>query len=220
MTLDAPAFFGEVLYVKASSLLRRLVRYVVPVLAFWCLTPEAIAQEPTAQAAAQPTQPDQEFSIMPGDVLQVFVWKETDLTRDVTVRYDGKITLPLLGDILASGRTPSQLAVDLQNRLLRFVASPQVTVGVGQANSRRVFVVGQVARPGAYPLLGPTTFVQALALAGGFVQFAKSDKVIIVRREADGYQTLVRVDYKKIESGSDVEGQNVLLQPDDTVVVP
>jgi polysaccharide export outer membrane protein len=157
---------------------------------------------------------------MPGDVLQVFVWKETDLTRDVTVRYDGKITLPLLGDILASGRTPSQLAVDLQNRLLRFVASPQVTVGVGQANSRRVFVVGQVARPGAYPLLGPTTFVQALALAGGFVQFAKSDKVIIVRREADGYQTLVRVDYKKIESGSDVEGQNVLLQPDDTVVVP
>jgi len=169
--------------------------------------------------AAAADEPQAEYLIGPGDVVQVYVWKEADLTRDVTVRFDGKMTLPLLGDVPAAGRTPMQLAQDLQTRLARFVSTPQVTVGVGQPNSQRVFVVGQVLRAGAYPLIGPTTFLQALALAGGFQQFAKSDKVIVVRHTG-GTQALVRVDYKKIESGTDVDGQNVFLQPGDTVVVP
>lgn len=188
---------------------RVVLRWLTGVLATACFLPAA--------SAADVQQAD--YLIGPGDVVQVFVWKEADLTRDVTVRYDGKMTLPLLGDVLAAGRTPLQLALDIETRLGRFVASPQVTVGVGQPNSRRIFVVGLVTHPGAYPLIGPTTFLQALALAGGFQQFAKSDKVIVVR-QAGGTQTLVKVDYKKIESGTDVDGQNIFLEPGDTVVVP
>ena len=170
-------------------------------------------------AGAAEAQEKADYLIGPGDVIQVFVWKETELTRDVTVRYDGKMTLPLLGDVPAAGRTTLQIASDLETRLARFVASPQVTVGVSQPHSNRIFVVGLVARPGAFPLLGPTTFLQALALAGGFQQFAKSDRVIVVR-QSSGSQVLVKVDYKKIESGTDIDGQNVLLESGDTVVVP
>jgi polysaccharide biosynthesis/export protein len=188
---------------------RVVLRWLAGALATACLVPSALAGEA----------PPADYLIAPGDVIQVFVWKEADLTRDVTVRYDGKMSLPLLGDVLAAGRTPLQLAQDIEARLGRFVASPQVTVGVGQPNSRRIFVVGQVNHAGAFPLIGPTTFLQALALAGGFQQFAKSDKVIVVRQGA-GTQTLVHVDYKKIESGADVDGQNIFLEPGDTVVVP
>jgi polysaccharide export outer membrane protein len=188
---------------------RVVLRWLTGALATACFLPAA--------AAAEVQQAD--YLIGPGDVVQVFVWKEADLTRDVTVRSDGKMTLPLLGDVHAAGRTPLQLAQDLEARFGRFVGSPQVTVGVTQPNSRRVFVVGQVARAGAFPLIGPTTFLQALALAGGFQQFAKSDKVIVVR-QSGGSQSLVHVDYKKIESGTDVDGQNIFLEPGDTVVVP
>jgi len=172
---------------------------------------------PGAGAAAEAQEKD--YLIGPGDVLQVFVWKETELTKDVTVRYDGKVTLPLLGDVAAAGRTTEQIASDLQARLGRFVSSPQVTVAVSQPHSKRIFVVGQVAHAGAFPLIGPTTFLQALALAGGFQQFAKSDRVIVVR-QSGGSQVLVKVDYKKIESGTDIDGQNVFLESGDTVVVP
>jgi len=189
----------------------RLVRH--------CLAVALITAWLAPAAGAAEAQETADYLIGPGDVVQVFVWKEADLTRDVTVRYDGKISLPLLGDVPAAGRTPLQLASDLEARLGRFVASPQVTVGVAQPNSHRIFVVGLVARAGAFPLLGPTTFLQALALAGGFQQFAKSDRVIVVRQSA-GAQVLVRVDYKKIESGTDVDGQNIFLEPGDTVVVP
>ena len=170
-------------------------------------------------AGAAETQEKTDYLIGPGDVIQISVWKETELTRDVTVRYDGKISLPLLGDVPAAGRTPQQIASDLETRLARFVASPQVTVGVSQPHSKRIFVVGQVAHAGVFPLLGPTTFLQALALAGGFQQFAKSDRVIVVR-QSGGSQVLLKVDYKKIESGTDIDGQNVLLESGDTVVVP
>jgi polysaccharide biosynthesis/export protein len=188
-----------------------------PLIRQWLPLVLALSWAASAQAA-QPLE-KADYRIGPGDVLQVIVWKESDLTREVTVRTDGKITLPLLGDVESAGRAPQQLAADIAAGLARFIESPQVAVGVAQPNSRKIFVVGQVARAGAFPLIGPTTFLQALALAGGFQQFAKSDKVIVVRQTASG-QTLVRVDYKKIESGTDVEGQDVFLEPGDTIVVP
>ena len=180
-----------------------------------CLTVAASAAQrpPGADSADVP-----EYLVGPGDVLHVFVWKEQELTRDVTVRFDGRITVPLLGDVQAAGLTPRALTADIEQKLSRFLGSPQVTVGVTQPNSTRIFVVGQVARPGVFPLTGPTTFLQMLALAGGFKDFAKTDRVLVVRQDGASYRTLT-VDYKRIESGSDV-GQNIALRSGDTIVVP
>lgn len=159
------------------------------------------------------------YAIMPGDVLRVAVWKEPDLTGEVTVRPDGKITLPLLGDVEVAGRSPQQLGVELGESLRRFVEDPRVTVAVAQANSARFYIIGQVARPGVYPLTGRVSVIQALALAGGFLPFAKRDKVAIVR-DMNGVQTRVPINYEKLEKGKNLQQLNVLLQAGDTIVVP
>ena len=176
-----------------------------------------------APVAAQPPARGNEivegdYVIGPGDVLQIFVWKEPELTRDVTVRVDGKITVPLLGDLPASGRTPQQLGAELGKALGRFVSSPQVTLGVSQANSSRFYVMGQVNTPGVFPLAGRVTVLQGLALAGGLREFAKADNIQIVR-QSQGAQSFIPINYKRLEEGRDIT-QNVLLRPGDTVLVP
>ena len=155
------------------------------------------------------------YTIGPADVLQIIVWKEPDLTRDVTVRFDGVVTVPLLGDIPAAGRTPVQLAETLAQGFARFIEIPRVTVGVLQANSARFYIVGQVGRSGEFPLSGPTTILQALALAGGFKEFAKTEGIVIVRKD----QGVVPINYKRIAVGKDVS-LNIVLAPGDTIVVP
>jgi len=155
------------------------------------------------------------YLIGPSDTLQIIVWKEPELSRDVTVRFDGIVTIPLLGDVTAAGRTPAQLAESLTQSLRQFVEAPRVTVGVGQARSLRFFIVGQVTRSGEYPLADRTTVLQGLALAGGFREFAKPESIVIVRRD----QTVIPVNYKRIADGRDVS-QNVVLSPGDTIVVP
>ena len=175
----------------------------------------------TAQAPAPARGPEQvegDYIIGPGDVLQIFVWKEPDLTRDVTVRVDGKITVPLLGDLAAAGRTPQQLGTDLGKALGRFLSAPQVTLGVSQANSSRFYVMGQVNTPGVFPLAGRVSVLQGLALAGGLREFAKSDGIQIVR-QSQGTQTFIPVNYKRLEDGRDIS-QNILLRPGDTILVP
>ena len=155
------------------------------------------------------------YTIGPADVLQIIVWKEPELTRDVTVRFDGMITVPLVGDVPAAGRTPAQLAQALGRELARFVEGPRVTVGVGQAKSARFYVVGQVTKSGEFLLTGPMTVLQGLALAGGFKEFAKTESIVIVRQD----QTVVPVNYKRIADGRDAS-QNVALGQGDTIVVP
>jgi polysaccharide biosynthesis/export protein len=169
------------------------------------------APEPGAQGSATPL----DYNIGPADVLQIIVWKEPDLTRDVTVRFDGMVTVPLLGDLPAAGRTPGQLAEALAKGLQRFVDVPRVTVAVSQANSARFFVLGQVQKSGEFPLTGPTTVLQALALAGGFKDFAKTEGIVIVRKT----QAVVPVNYKRIADGKDI-AQNISLMPGDTILVP
>lgn len=180
--------------------------------------PAAAVQE-SAQAAA-PAKPAAapEFHIGAGDVLQLFVWKEPELSRDVTVRVDGKVTVPLLGDVAASGKTTRELAAELQAMLGRYLEAPQVTLAVAQANSSRIYVLGMVARPGVYPLTQPTTVLQALALAGGFKEFARTEDIVIIR-SGDPGPSSVPVNYKKIEAGRDL-AQNLLLRAGDTIVVP
>jgi polysaccharide biosynthesis/export protein len=149
------------------------------------------------------------------DVLRVVVWKEPDLTLDVTVRPDGMITVPLLGDVPAAGSLPGQLANALVARLGEFVESPRVTVSVTQATSARVYVVGQAMRPGEFPLSGRMTVLKALALAGGFKEFARTESIVIIRED----QSVIPFNYKRVADGKDVS-QNVLLAAGDTIVVP
>jgi polysaccharide export outer membrane protein len=175
------------------------------------LPPEARTETVGSASAA-------DYLIGSGDVLQLFVWKEPELTRDLKVRLDGKITVPLLGDVEAAGRTPPQLGADLAQRLGRFIEAPQVSVGVGQANSSRFYVIGTVNKPGDFPLTGRTSVLQGLALAGGFREFAKTDGIVIVRREMAG-ETVIPFSYKRLESGKDIS-QNIALRPGDTIVVP
>lgn len=178
-----------------------------------------VAQEqpPKPAATTAAASPANAYLVAPGDVLSLFVWKETDLTREVTVGVDGRISVPLVGDVDAEGKTAAELTADLRDRLSRFLSAPSVTVGVKQSNNSSFYVVGRVVKPGEYPLRGRTTFLQALAVAGGFAEFAKTDRVLIVRR-AQGGDAAVFVDYKKLAQGEDL-AQNVVLKPSDTIVV-
>jgi polysaccharide export outer membrane protein len=175
----------------------------------------AIVQEQAAKAAAPGPSPSPGYVIGPADVLRVIVWREPDLTLEVTVRLDGMITVPLLGDVPATGRSPSQLAAHLAEELQRFIENPRVTVSVSQANSARVYVVGQMLKPGEFPLSGRMTVLKALALAGGFKEFARPEGIVIVRED----QTVIPFNYKRVTDGKDMS-QNVLLAAGDTIVVP
>jgi polysaccharide export outer membrane protein len=175
----------------------------------------ATAQEQAAKPAAPAPSPSPGYVIGPTDVLRVIVWREPDLTLEVTVRLDGMITVPLLGDVPATGRSPRQLAASLAEELQRFIENPRVTVSVSQATSARVYVVGQMVKPGEFPLSGRMTVLKALALAGGFKEFAKPESIVIVRED----QTVIPFNYKRVTDGKDMS-QNVLLAAGDTIVVP
>lgn len=151
------------------------------------------------------------------DVLHISVWENRELTMDVTVRPDGKISFPLVQDIQAEGLTATELANVLRSRLLIYIKEPQVSVIVAQVNAPKVFVIGNVVRPGSYPLRSDMSVLQALSLAGGFTQFASPRNIKIVRRNG-AHQEVRRIDYYKvIDNGG--EG-NYLLKPGDTIVVP
>jgi polysaccharide export outer membrane protein len=169
-----------------------------------------------AKPAAATTDPT--YVIGEEDVLNISVWKEPDVTRTVPVRPDGKISLPLLNDVQAAGLTPGQLGMLITERLKKFIAEPQVTVIVTQINSRRIYILGEVARPGAYPLLPNMTVLQALSSAGGFTQFASSKGIYVLRSE-NGKQQKYPFNYKDVIKGQRAE-QNIILKPGDTIVVP
>jgi polysaccharide biosynthesis/export protein len=165
------------------------------------------------EAAAQ--QPPAGYRIGPADVLQISVWKEPELSREATVRLDGVVTIPLLGDTPAAGKTPNELADDISNKLAKFIEKPRVSVGIAQANSSRIYIIGQMVRSGEFPLSRRMTVLQGLALAGGFKEFAKTEDIVIVRQDL----TVVPVNYKRIADGKDMS-QNVALTAGDTIVVP
>jgi polysaccharide biosynthesis/export protein len=186
------------------------------------LVNRAISDDRTGSNGTQTTtagvQVGPDYVIGPADSLEINVWKENDLDAKVPVRPDGKISLPLLGDVTASGFTPTQLAADLSQRLKKYVDDPRVTVVVTAVNSRRIYIVGEVLHTGAYPLLGNMTVLQALSGAGGFSPFA-SLKNIYVLRNQDGTQVKMPFNYKKVIKGENMQ-QNVQLRPGDTIVVP
>jgi len=156
------------------------------------------------------------YKIGPQDVLRVDVWKELEISRSVPVRPDGKISLPLLNDVQASGLTAMELANNITDGLKKFINNPQVTVTVTEINSRRVYVTGEVTRPGAFPLLPNMTALQALTSASGFTQFANPKKVYVLRNE-NGKQVKHPFNYKAVVEGKQ---DDIPLQPGDTIVVP
>jgi polysaccharide biosynthesis/export protein len=162
---------------------------------------------------------DSSYIIGNSDVLAITVWKEPEISRSIPVRPDGKISLPLVGELQATGRTPLQLEQDISGKLKSYITNPDVTVIVQEINSEKFNILGRVGRPGSYPLTASTTVLDALALAGGFQDFAKQKGVYILRRTSGGGQTKLDFNYKDVIKGKHTE-QNVRLQPGDTVIVP
>jgi polysaccharide biosynthesis/export protein len=184
------------------------------------LMAQAVPTAPPAASKAAPvgvvTAPD--YVIGPDDVLVVMVWREKDVSGEVSVRPDGKISLPLLNDIQAAGLTPEQLRVQLTEAALKYIEAPEVTVIVKAINSRKVFITGQVMKAGPYPLAGPTTVLQLIATAGGVLEYADTKNIVILRTE-NGRQVSYRFNYKDVLRRINLK-QNIELKPGDTVVVP
>ena len=177
------------------------------------LTAENISSQPPKPATGDPN-----YSIGPEDVLTIDVWREPELSRTVPVRRDGKISLPLLNDVQAAGLTPTQLSSEIVAKLHATVINPHVTVIVAQMSSQRIYILGQVTRGGAYPLVPDMTAVQALSIAGGFTPFAKLKKIYVMRTE-NGENRVFPINYKEVISGRMTQ-QNIQLKPGDTIVVP
>jgi len=157
------------------------------------------------------------YVIGPGDVLQIIVWKEPDFSGEVTVRPDGCITLPLIDDVVAAGKTPMALKAELEKRLKEYIDLPVVTVIVKELKSPRYYMIGEIARPGEYLLSKPMTILQALAVAGGFTEWAKKDRVMVIRASPEKKEVLY-FNYEEAAKGRKIN--DFYLQPDDIVLVP
>jgi polysaccharide export outer membrane protein len=175
------------------------------------------AGEVTSQPAKAATD-DPNYSIAPEDVLTIDVWKEPEISRTVPVRRDGKISLPLLNDLQAAGLTPTQLGAEIVEKLRATIVHPQVTVIVAQMSGLRIYILGQVTRAGAYPLVPEMTVMQALSIAGGFTPYANLKKIYVMRSE-NGASKTFPMNYKEVVSGRKPQ-QNIPLKPGDTIVVP
>ena len=173
--------------------------------------------DPTVIGTTGPALAEPPYQIGPNDMLQISVWKEPDLTATVPVRSDGMISVPLLNDVQASGLTPMQLSAMLTEKLKRYITAPRVTVVVTQTNSHRIYIVGEVLHSGPIPLLHQMTALQALATSG-LTQFANEKRIYILRVE-NGKTQKISFNYKRAIRGEDMS-QNIVLRPEDTIVVP
>jgi polysaccharide export outer membrane protein len=182
-------------------------------------TPRAVGQTVMSgtTAAATPVLPPG-YVIGPADVLSIVFWRDKDMTADVTVRPDGKITLPLLNEVTAGGYTPEELRVRLVEAAKAYIEDPNATVVVKEIRSRNVFITGSVAKPATYPLNGEMTVLQLIAVAGGLLEYADAKNIVVIRTE-NGRPQYFKFNYKDVISQKRA-AQNVVLKPGDTVVVP
>jgi polysaccharide export outer membrane protein len=170
------------------------------------------------QAQAEIAADSDRYIIGSEDILYIHVWKEEQFSRTIPVRIDGKITLPLMDEIQATGLTPLQLKESLTQKLKEFVENPMVTVIVMEANSFQVYISGEIRKPGAYRLKTETSLLQFIPLAGGFTEWANQKKILIIRKE-DGKEKRITVNYKKIVKGEDPKS-NIVLKAGDTIIAP
>ncbi|HFQ81970.1 MAG TPA: polysaccharide export protein [Desulfobacterales bacterium] len=176
-------------------------------------SPKAISSN-----AASPATKGMEYIIGRGDQLQVMVWKEKDLSQAMSVRIDGRISLPLIGDVMAAGKTISGLTHELEKRFASVVTDPAVSVMLIQSKSWRYYIIGKINKPGEFPIDFPITILQAIAKSGGFTQWAKSDNISILR-QTNGHDKLLKFNYDAVTKGKDL-AQNIQIKPGDTIIVP
>jgi polysaccharide biosynthesis/export protein len=169
------------------------------------------------QSAQRPH--DASFFIGNDDLLAINVWKEPDISRSVPVRSDGKISLPLVGELQATGRTPLQLEQDIAGKLRSYIAEPEVTVMVQEIHSQKFNILGQIMKPGSYSLESASTVLDAIAAAGGFRDFANQKHIYILRQDPGGGESRIAFNYKNVIKGKSPQ-QNIKLEPRDTIVVP
>jgi polysaccharide biosynthesis/export protein len=190
-------------------------------LMLWAFFSLSIASDTTENAGEKlKEKPVFEFPYIIGtmDVLEIQVWEEPNFSRQVLVRPDGKITLPLIGDIQAAGISTKGLQSLLTNKLKTYTKNPEVAVILVESNSKKFYIIGKIKRPGTYPLSPDMTVLQALAVTGGLEEWADKDSIRIIRRSG-GKESVILFDYNKVLSGKNLE-QNILLEPGDTIIVP
>jgi len=180
-------------------------------------SPQDNPEKPVAGTAKEVYPPDRLYRIGVEDVLLVSVWRDADLTREVPVRPDGKISLPLIQDITAAGKTPAELGQEIQVRLKEYMSNPSVTVIVREINSIKIYLLGEVARPGPVAPKAQVRLLQAIAMAGGITPFGGKKKIAIFRKTPSG-EKVIEVSYESIVSGKK-PSDNLILEPGDTVVV-
>lgn len=190
-----------------------MLSMVFPAASPYCAAPAGGSTSPQEQPA-----PAGDYAIGKGDVLEISVWREPMLSGEAIVRNDGMISLALVGDIQAAGRTTMDVKTEIQTRLKQFIGEPVVTVMLKTAASQKFYVIGEVRTPGEYDLIKDMTAVQGIARAGGFTDWAKKDEIIILRKEG-GSESKIPVNYKEIVKGRSVS-QNIMLRANDTIVVP
>lgn len=190
----------------------------VQFMAFKCIAGFLLVCLSVANAEAQEASGDS-YAVQPGDVLEISVWREEDLQREVLVRPDGRFSFPLAGDIAATGKSVDELRQEIASRLQRFIPDLVVTVTVVQINGNKVYVIGQVNNPGEFIVNPRVDVMQALSMAGGTTAFAALNDIVILRRGRNGQQRSIAFAYKDVERGRSLE-QNILLESGDVVVVP
>jgi polysaccharide export outer membrane protein len=219
--------------IPAKKMCRRLSMFAVCILISGWLAAQTDATKNTGSTtpAAQPASADpgtgapavrphdNTYIIGDDDVLSINVWKEAEVSRTVPVRSDGKISLPLAGEVQASGQTPLQLEKLLAAKLQSFISEPEVTVIVTEIKSQKFNILGMVNKSGTFPLTSSLTVLDAVALAGGFRDFAKQKSIYVLRKNPDGGESRLPFNYKEVIKGKNM-AQNIKLQPGDTIVVP
>jgi polysaccharide export outer membrane protein len=180
------------------------------------------AQVTNKQPPAPPPAPPPNYVIGPGDALTIKLWKQDEASGDVVVRPDGKITMPVGKDIVASGLTPEELTAKVTEEMKKFYEDPVVTIVVKQINSRNVFITGSVAKPGPYVLMGPMTVLQLITIAGGVAEFADKKNVMLVSgslKDKNGQPLTYKINYDDMSKGKNMAKNNIELRPGDTVIV-
>lgn len=206
--------------VAPGTIVRSISRMaLVAVLGACASSPPPAPVPPPARAeSATAVPPTSEYRIGPEDLIEIIVWKNSDLSKTVTVRPDGIITLPLIGELRAAGRTADEIRRDIKTRLERYKDAPEVSVTVTDVRSYNLFILGEVRTPGRYQVKASTTLLQALALAGGFTEFADTDDIVVVRRDTRDVaakEQRIKIRYKDL-----IRRGDMALSPGDTVIVP
>ncbi|MCK5340748.1 MAG: polysaccharide biosynthesis/export family protein [Desulfobulbaceae bacterium] len=187
---------------------------------FACLSvsKSALAVEPETRSAPGQANGSEHYILGLGDVIEILVWKEQDLSRTLTIRLDGRISLPLVGDVMAADRSTQELSGYLEKKFSKIIEEPAVSVMLIENNSKRYYIIGQIAQPGEFPINYPLTALQAIARAGGFNEWAKTSRISIVRRNM-GREKFLLFDYDSFIKGKH-PAQNIRIMPGDTIIVP